>query len=91
MSTNNGEFDTSIATDAPTRTSASASPVSVLTPVFGEAATASWPCSPGFVTTFGPIRPEPPMTTIFMGIPLCPAGASDAVRSPPETGQPTAL
>ena len=40
---------------------------------------------------FDPINPEPPMTTIFMGMPLCPAAASDAVRSLLQTGQPTAV
>ena len=50
--------------------SARPSPVMVLTPVFGDAATTSWPLSVSFRTTFEPIRPVPPMTTIFMGSPL---------------------
>jgi hypothetical protein len=38
----------------------------VLTPVFGEAATTSWPLWRRMATVFEPIRPVPPMTTIFM-------------------------
>src|SRR3712207_7458981 len=45
-SSNEGELETSIATSQPSRTSERPSPVSVLTPVSGDAATASWPCSP---------------------------------------------
>jgi hypothetical protein len=37
-----GEFDTSITTVALARTPLSPSPVRVMTPVFGDAATASW-------------------------------------------------
>jgi hypothetical protein len=40
-SSNEGELDTSTTTWAPARASARPSPVSVLTPVFGAAATAS--------------------------------------------------
>ncbi|MCM0675660.1 hypothetical protein NCC78_13315 [Micromonospora phytophila] len=65
VSSHAGAFDTSTTTDAPTNASARPSPVRVLTPVFGAAATASWPCSPSFATTFDPIRPVPPITTIF--------------------------
>src|SRR5262249_28543291 len=61
-----GESDTSIATEAPSSTSASPSPVSVLTPVSGDAATASWSLALRQVTTFEPIRPVPPITAIFM-------------------------
>src|SRR5262249_53912750 len=43
----------------------SPSPVMVLTPVFGEAATTSWPRWRRMATVFEPIRPVPPMTTIF--------------------------
>jgi len=46
--------------------SLSPSPVTVLTPVFGEAATTSWPRWRRVATVFEPIRPVPPMTTIFM-------------------------
>src|ERR1700748_1652795 len=38
----------------------------VLTPDDGDAAITSWPCSRRFFTTFFPISPLPPMTTIFM-------------------------
>src|SRR6266478_2309537 len=48
-----GEFDTSTTTDAPSRTSASPSPVSVLTPELGD--TGSWPRSLSLVTSFDPI------------------------------------
>src|SRR3954470_9214529 len=70
-SSNDGEFATSITTDAPATASGSPSPVSELTPVFGAAATTSWPCSERVATTFAPISPVPPTTTIFMGEPLC--------------------
>ena len=46
--------------------SLSPSPVMVLTPVLGEAATTSWPPWRRMATVFEPIRPVPPMTTIFM-------------------------
>jgi hypothetical protein len=38
----------------------------VLTPVFGEAATTSWPASRSLFTVFEPMSPLPPITTIFM-------------------------
>src|SRR5690242_11633078 len=38
----------------------------VLTPESGDAATASCPRSPSFFTTFDPMSPLPPITTIFM-------------------------
>ncbi|MGJ0484917.1 MAG: hypothetical protein ACR65R_10325 [Methylomicrobium sp.] len=44
-------------------------PVMVLTPVLGEAATTSWPPWRRMVTVFEPMRPVPPMTTIFMVYP----------------------
>ena len=64
-SANDGEFETSTTTFAPASTSASPSPVMVFTPELGEAATVvavSVRCS----TTLDPMRPVPPMTTIFM-------------------------
>ena len=61
-----GEFDTSTTTEAPSSAAASPSPVIVLTPRRGEAGTASWPCSVSPPTTFEPMSPVPPMTTIFM-------------------------
>ena len=42
----------------------------VLTPDQGDAGTASWPCSWSVVTTFEPMSPVPPITTIFMGWPF---------------------
>src|SRR5690349_20051178 len=65
LSSQEGEFDTSTATDAPFNAAASPSPLSVLTPDFGDAASASWPCSRSLVTSFDPMRPLPPTTTIF--------------------------
>src|SRR5947209_2962005 len=66
VSSKEGEFDTSTTTEAPLRTSASPSAVRVLTPVLGDAATASCPCSRSLITSFDPMRPVPPITTIFM-------------------------
>jgi hypothetical protein len=65
-SSKEGEFDTSTTTDAPTKTSVSPWPVSVLTPDESDAGTASCPCALSFLTSFDPMRPLPPMTTIFM-------------------------
>jgi len=55
-------------TSASASTSAKPSPVIVLTPVLGAAAIASWSFS--FSTIFDPIKPVPPITTIFMISPL---------------------
>src|SRR5215510_1932744 len=68
-SSNDGEFETSTTTCAPLRTSANPSPVSVLTPVLGAAATASCPSALSLVMSFDPIRPVPPITTIFILFP----------------------
>src|SRR6185503_2758705 len=65
-SSKDGEFETSTTTWAPLSTSANPSPVSVLTPVLGAAATASCPLALSFVMSFDPIRPVPPITTIFI-------------------------
>src|SRR5262245_23630185 len=74
FSSNEGEFETSTTVAAPSRTSASPFPVSVLTPVSGEAGTASWPCSRSLLTSFEPISPVPPMITSLMTASLlCPA------------------
>ena len=44
----------------------------VLTPVSGDAGTASWPCSLSLVTSFDPMSPVPPMMTSFMiDVPFC--------------------
>jgi hypothetical protein len=40
-----------------------------LTPDFGDAAIASWPCSASLATTLEPIRPLPPITTIVIALP----------------------
>src|SRR5215813_7494006 len=47
-------------------TSLRPSPVMVLTPVLGEAATTSLPPWSRMGAVFDPIRPVPPITTIFM-------------------------
>src|SRR6267142_1650662 len=44
----------------------SPSPVRVLTPELGDAATASCPCSRTLLTSFDPMSPVPPITTIFI-------------------------
>src|SRR5215472_9358246 len=66
LSSNEGELARSITTCALAVASLSPSPVMVLTPLLGEAATTSWPCWRRMATVFEPIRPVPPMTTIFM-------------------------
>jgi hypothetical protein len=63
---NEGEFARSTTTCAPSRTSLSPSPVMVLMPLAGEAAMTSCPPWRRISTAFEPIRPVPPMTTIFM-------------------------
>src|SRR5215831_16961882 len=69
-SSNDGELATSTTTSAPASAPAKPSPVTVLTPVFGAAAIASCPFRFSFSTTFDPMRPVPPITTIFMTSPL---------------------
>jgi hypothetical protein len=66
LSSNEGELDTSTATCVPDSTSASPSPVRVLTPDFGDAAIALWPCSASLATTLEPMSPVPPITTTFV-------------------------
>jgi hypothetical protein len=66
-SSNEGELARSTTTCVPAMASLRPSPVMVLTPVLGEAATTSWPRWRRLATVFEPIRPVPPMTTIFMG------------------------
>src|SRR6266513_1553571 len=65
-SSQEGEFVTSTTTDAPFSASASPSPVMELTPDLGDAATASCPRSRSLLTSFDPISPLPPITTIFI-------------------------
>src|SRR5882757_7555123 len=69
LSSNDGELARSITTCAPATASLRPSPVMVLTPLLGEAATSSWPPLRRMATVFEPIRPVPPMTTIFMVYP----------------------
>jgi hypothetical protein len=45
-------------------------PVMLLIPLLGEAATTSWPPWHRVAIVFEPISPVPPMTTIFMTLPL---------------------
>src|SRR6516162_232909 len=66
LSSNEGELARSITTCAPAMASLSPSPVMLLTPLRGEAATTSWPPWRRMATVFEPIRPVPPITTIFM-------------------------
>ena len=66
LSSNEGELARSITTCAPATASLTPSPVMVLTPLLGDAATTSWPPWRRMATVFEPIRPVPPMTTIFM-------------------------
>jgi hypothetical protein len=61
-----GAFDTSTTTWAPASASASPWPVMMSTPVAGDAASGSWPSARSLVTSFDPIRPVPPITTIFI-------------------------
>src|SRR3954466_1482771 len=69
LSSNEGELARSTTTCAPATASLTPSPVMVLTPLLGEAATTSWPPWRRMATVFEPIRPVPPMTTIFMVYP----------------------
>src|SRR5438132_13516309 len=66
LSSNEGELARSITTCAPAMASLRPSPVMLLTPVFGEAATTSWPRWRRMGTVLEPIRPVPPITTIFI-------------------------
>src|SRR5262245_15479989 len=82
-----GAFDTSTTTAAPASAPASPSPVRALTPEEGDAGTASWPCWRRIGTSFFPMSPLPPITTIFMLISLekklfdfCHRPASQLVR-----------
>src|SRR6185437_16441194 len=72
VSSQSGAFDTSTTTWAPASASASPWPVMTSTPVLGDAATASWPSARSFSMSFEPIRPVPPITTIFIAVPFCP-------------------
>src|SRR5262249_50803160 len=71
LSSHDGAFATSTTTRAPLSTSASPSPVTVLTPEEGEAATTSCPFWRRLFTSFVPINPLPPITTILMFVFIC--------------------
>src|SRR5216117_3632288 len=66
LSSNEGELARSITTCVPAMASLRPWPVMLLTPVLGEAATTSWPPWRRMETVFEPIRPVPPITTIFI-------------------------
>src|SRR5918995_2512611 len=66
LSSNEGELARSITTCVPAMASLRPSPVMLLTPVLGEAATTSWPPWRRMATVFEPTSRLPPITTIFM-------------------------
>src|SRR5260370_15390457 len=66
LSSNEGELARSITTCVPAMASLRPSPVRLLTPVLGEAATTSWPRWRRIATVFEEIRPVPPIATIFI-------------------------
>src|SRR5499426_3949793 len=68
-SSQEGALARSITTCVPAMASVRPSPVMLLTPVVGEAATTSWPLWRRMATAFEPMRPVPPMTTIFIVYP----------------------
>src|SRR3546814_8383155 len=65
-SAKDGALATSMTTPAPASASVRPSPVMVLTPVLGAAAMTSWPSWRRLDTTLLPMRPVPPITTIFI-------------------------
>ena len=71
-SSHDGELDTSITTDAPAMASCESFAGQRVDPGVRRGRSASCPREPSILTTFEPIRPVPPITTIFMSIPLCP-------------------
>src|SRR5262245_38207737 len=84
LSSHEGALARSITTCVPAMASVSPSPVMLLTPALGEAATTSWPPWRRMETAFEPIRPVPPITTIFMVYPPLPMhrGMSNAKVTP---------
>src|SRR5882724_4990651 len=83
LSSNEGELARSITTCVPAMASLRPWPVMVLTPVLGEAATTSWPLWRRMGTVLEPIRPVPPIMTIFIANLLVrspQAGVCDGVR-----------
>src|SRR5438270_8578243 len=61
-----GEFDTSTTMSAPASAGCRPSPVTALTPLLGDACSTSWPRARSRGANFEPIRPVPPMITIFI-------------------------
>src|SRR5690242_17001228 len=93
LSSNEGELARSITTCVPLIASLRPWPVMVLTPVLGEAGTTSWPLWRRMGTVFDPIRPVPPMMTIFIAnllVPSSQAGVCDdcATSSHQQGGPP---
>src|SRR5262245_25079531 len=78
LSSNEGELARSITACVPATASLRPWPVMVLTPVLGDAATTSWPPCRRMVTVFEPIRPVPPIATIFIPNLLVPQAAACA-------------
>src|SRR6266849_4403202 len=66
LSSNEGELARSMTTCVPAMASWRPSPVMLLTPVLGEAATTSWPPWRRIGAVFEPMRPVPPIMTIFI-------------------------
>src|SRR5207302_560821 len=71
LSSNKGEFDTSTTMSAPASAGCRPSPVTALTPLLGDACSTSWPRARSRGANFEPIRPVPPMITIFISSLLC--------------------
>src|SRR5215472_6475502 len=83
LSSNERELARSTTTVAPAVACLSPSPVMVLIPLLGEAATTSWPPWRRTETVFEPIRPVPPITTIFMIDPPLLMTGDARISSPP--------
>src|SRR5207302_3580707 len=66
LSSNEGEFDTSTTMSVPASAGCRPSPVTALTPLLGDACSTSWPRARSNRANFEPIRPVPPMITIFI-------------------------
>src|SRR5262245_22528436 len=73
-------------TSAPSSAASRPSPVTVLTPVSGAAASASWPSPRSNTMVFEPMRPVPPITTIFI-LPSARIRPLHSRYSPPDEGE----
>src|ERR1700720_1131985 len=96
FSSNEGELARSITTCAPATASLTPSPVMVLTPLLGEGARTSWPPWRRIATVFEPIRPVPPIMTIFMVASLsmtqsCSPAVKSCTRGFPQQRRPYKL